>query len=127
MTTIEEKIKNIRELKNFTQDYIAERLGVTQAAYSKIESGATKISYAKIVDIAKILEIEVEELLAFDGQKYFNSFNNVKGSNNGSVTIKVEDGDIKTLYDDKIKLLEKLLDRTEKELEKYKDRFGDLM
>jgi transcriptional regulator with XRE-family HTH domain len=127
MATIEEKIKNVRELKNFTQDYVAERLGITQAGYSKIESGATKISYSKIVDIAKILEIETEELLAFDSQKYFNSFNNVKGSNNGSVTIKVEDGDIKTLYDDKIKLLEKLLDRTEKELEKYKDRFGDLM
>jgi transcriptional regulator with XRE-family HTH domain len=127
MAAIEEKIKNVWELKNFTQDYVAERLGITQAGYSKIESGATKISYSKIVDIAKILEIETEELLAFDSQKYFNSFNNVKGNNNGSVTIKVEDGDVKTLYDDKIRLLEKLLDRTEKELEKYRDRFGDLM
>jgi transcriptional regulator with XRE-family HTH domain len=60
MATIEEKIKNVRELKNFTQDYVAERLGITQAGYSKIESGATKISYSKIVDIAKILEIETE-------------------------------------------------------------------
>lgn len=127
MITIEEKIKTFRELKNFTQEYMAEKLGISQAAYSKIESGATKLSYSKIVDIAKVFEVQVEELLAFDSQKYFNSFNNVKGSNNGSVTINVEEGDIKTLYEDKIKLLEKLLYITESELNKYKDRFGDLM
>lgn len=127
MIAIEEKIKNFRELKNFTQEYMAEKLGISQAAYSKIESGATKLSYSKVVDIAKVFEVQVEELLAFDSQKYFNSFNNVKGSNNGSVTINVEEGDIKTLYEDKIRLLEKLLNITETELNKYKDRFGDIM
>ena len=126
MTTIEEKIKTMRELKNLTQEYMAEKLGITQAGYSKIESGATKISYDKIVDISKILGVQTEELLAFDSQKYFNSFNNVKGSNNGSVTIKIEEGDVKTLYEDKIKLLQKLLDKTETELEKYKYKFGDI-
>lgn len=126
MKTIEEKIRSVREIKNFTQEYMAEKLGITQAGYSKIESGGTKLSYSKLADISKILEVEVEELLAFDSQKYFNSFNNVKGSNNGSVTIKVEDGDIKGLYEDKIRLLEKLLDITEKELKGYRDRFGDL-
>lgn len=127
MSPIEEKIRTIRELKNFTQEYMAEKLGITQAGYSKIESGATKISYTKLSEISKILDIEVEELLAFDSQKYFNSFNNVKGSNNGSVTIKAEDGDIKKLYEDKIALLEKLLNKTEEELKIYKDRFGDLI
>lgn len=127
MIAIEEKIKTFRELKNFTQEYMAEKLGISQAAYSKIESGATKLSYSKVVDIAKVFEVQVEELLAFDSQKYFNSFNNVKGSNNGSVTINVEEGDIKTLYEDKIRLLEKLLNITESELNKYKDRFGDIM
>ena len=126
MKTIEEKIRNVRELKNFTQEYMAEKLGITQAGYSKIESGATKLSYSKLAEISKILSIEVEELLAFDSQKYFNSFNNVKGSNNGSVTIQVEDGDIKTLYEDKIRLLEQLLDMTEKELKTYRDRYGNL-
>lgn len=126
MKTIEEKIRSVREIKNFTQEYMAEKLGITQAGYSKIESGGTKLSYSKLADISKILEVEVEELLAFDSQKYFNSFNNVKGSNNGSVTIKVEDGDIKALYEDKIRLLEKLLDITEKELKGYVDRYGNL-
>lgn len=126
MKAIEEKIRNVRELKNFTQEYMAERLGITQAGYSKIENGGTKLSYSKLSEISKILDVEVEELLSFDSQKYFNSFNNVKGSNNGSVTIKVEDGDIKALYEDKIRLLEKMLAITEKELNTYRNRYGDL-
>ncbi len=126
MKTVEEKIRGIRELKNFTQEYMAEKLGMTQAGYSKIESGGTKLTYSKIEEISKVLGVQIEELLAFDSQKYFNSFNNVKGNNNGSVTIKVEDGDVKTLYEDKIKLLEKLLNITEKELKSYKDRYGNL-
>lgn len=124
MTTIEEKIRNMRELKNFTQEFMAEQLGITQAGYSKIESGATKLTYNKIEEISRVLGVKTEELLAFDSQKYFNSFNNVKGSNNGSVTITVEDGDIKQLYEDKIRLLEKLLHNTERELQQYKDRYG---
>ena len=126
MTSIEEKIKNLREIKNFTQEFMAEKLGITQAAYSKLESGTTKISYSKIEEISNIFGIKVEELLSFDSQKYFNSFNNVKGSNNGSVTIKVEEGDIKQLYEDKINLLQKLLTLTETKLYKYKDKFGDI-
>ena len=125
MSTIEEKIRNLRELKNLTQEYMAEQLGITQAGYSKIESGATKLTYNKIEEISKVLGVQTEELLAFDSQKYFNSFNNVKGSNNGSVTIKVEDGDIKSLYEDKIRLLEKLLYNTERELQSYKERYGE--
>lgn len=126
MTTIEEKIRNLRELKNLTQGYMAEQLGITQAGYSKIESGNTKLTYTKIEEISRVLGVQTEELLAFDSQKYFNSFNNVRGSNNGSVTIQVEDGDIKSLYEDKIKLLEKLLFNTERELQSYKDRYGEL-
>ena len=126
MSSIVEKIKNLREMKNFTQEFMAEKLGITQTAYSKLECGSTKISYSKIEEISKIFDIQVEELLAFDSQKYFNSFNNIKGSNNGSVTIKVEEGDIKQLYEDKINLLQKLLYITENELNKYKDKFGDI-
>lgn len=123
---IEEKIKSIRELKNYTQGYMAEELGITQAAYSKIESGQTKLTMNKINDIAQIFEIPVEDLVAYDSQRYFNSFNNVKGSNNGSV---IGNGDtelITKLYEDKINLLERLLHATENELLRYKEKYGEL-
>lgn len=122
---IEEKIKSIRELKNYTQGYMAEELGITQAAYSKIESGQTKLTVSKINDIAQIFDMPVEDLVAYDSQRYFNSFNNVKGSNNGSVI----NGDVELitkLYEDKINLLERLLHATENELLRYKEKYGEL-
>jgi len=123
---IEEKIKSIRELKNYTQGYMAEELGITQAAYSKIESGQTKLTMSKINDIAQIFDMPVEDLVAYDSQRYFNSFNNVKGSNNGSV---IGNGDVELitkLYEDKINLLERLLHATENELLRYKEKYGEL-
>ena len=121
----EQKIKNIRELKDFTQEYMAEQLGITQAAYSKIETGQTKLTPNKISDIAEIFEMDASDLMAYDMQKYFNSFNNVKGSNNGSTithdeTIKKFYDEVVALHKDKITLLEKLLNSTEKDLIKYR-------
>ena len=52
-----EKIRDIRERKHFTQEYVATKLGITQKAYSKIESGETKIYEQKIVQIAEALEV----------------------------------------------------------------------
>lgn len=127
----EQKIKNIRELKDFTQEYMAEQLGITQAAYSKIETGQTKLTPNKISDIAEIFDMDASDLMAYDMQKYFNSFNNVKVSNNGSTI--TQDETIKNLYDevvalhkDKITLLEKLLNSTERDLIKYRKKYGEL-
>ena len=119
------KIKNIRELKNLTQEYMAERLDISQSAYSKLEKGDIKVSQEKLSQIADILEVKPEDISSFDSQKYFNSFNNVKGSNNGSIIIGTDEELIKGLYEDKILLLEKLLEKTEKELYKYKNKFGE--
>ncbi|WP_029272533.1 helix-turn-helix transcriptional regulator [Flavobacterium sp. KJJ] len=126
-TSIKNKIKSIRELKNYTQEYMAEQLGVTQAGYSKIEKGKTILSYVKLVEIARILEVSVEDIISFDSERYFSSFNKVIGNNNGSILINTENtSTLKLLYEDKIMLLEKLLSKTEAELERYKDKFGEL-
>ncbi|WET01675.1 helix-turn-helix transcriptional regulator [Flavobacterium sp. YJ01] len=125
--TIKNKIKNIRELKNYTQEYMAERLGVTQAGYSKIEKGKTSLSYEKLVEIGRILDVSVEDIISFDYDKYFNNFNKITGNNNGSILINADNSSaLKELYEDKIQLLEKLLNITENELERYKDKFGEI-
>lgn len=127
MATVEEKIRNIRELKNLTQEYMADKLGITQAGYSKLENGSTVLTYAKLTQIAKILEINIEDIIAFDSQKYLSNRNNLKKNNLLSATIGDESSDfIKNLYEDKIKLLQKLLEKTEAEVERYKNKFGEI-
>ena len=115
------KIKNIRELKNFTQEYMAEKLDISQAAYSKMEKGDTKISQDKLNKIAEILEINPDDITDFDNKKVLNSFNNVKVSNNGIITYNEKDMIlIRQLYEDKVALLEKLLQKSEEEVKHLK-------
>lgn len=126
------KIKNIRELKNLTQEFIAEKLDVSQAAYSRMENGETKITDEKLAQIAEILEVKPEDIKAFDSQKYFNSIGNIEGDKSGNsnsiiIEASAEEIDlIKKLYEDKINLLEKLLNKSEIENQKYRSKYGEL-
>lgn len=56
-------IKNFRETANYSQEYLASRLNISQNAYSKIETGVSNITVDRLFHIAQALEIEVEELL----------------------------------------------------------------
>ena len=67
------KIKQIRELKNLTQEYIADRLNLSIRAYSKIEAGETQLTINRLNEISEILEIDPIELLGFDHQQIFNN------------------------------------------------------
>lgn len=120
------KIKNIRELKNLTQEYMAEKLDISQAAYSKLEKGEIKISEEKLLQISNVLEVRPDDIKFFDSQKYFNSVSNVEGDYSGIYIGGSDIELIKKLYEDKISLLEKLISKQEKELERYRLLHGEL-
>lgn len=67
------KIKQLRELKNFTQEYMAQQLGLTTRAYSKIETGETQLTINRLNEISKILNVDPIEALGFDHQNVFNN------------------------------------------------------
>jgi transcriptional regulator with XRE-family HTH domain len=73
ITNPETKIKQIRELKNLTQDYVASQLQLTTRAYSKIESGETQLTINRLNEISSILGIEPIEVLGFDDKQVFNN------------------------------------------------------
>jgi transcriptional regulator with XRE-family HTH domain len=100
------KLKQLRELKNFTQEHMAQQLGLTTRAYSKIESGETQLTINRLNEIAKILEVDPIEALGFDHQ---NIFNNCKqeGNNNtmGTSSYQIPDKLIEQ-YESRIRHLE---------------------
>jgi transcriptional regulator with XRE-family HTH domain len=49
------KLKQLRELKNFTQEYMAQQLGLSTRAYSKIETGETQLTINRLNEISTIL------------------------------------------------------------------------
>lgn len=64
------KIRKIRELRDFTQEFMASQLGRSQTSYSKIERGEVDISFSNLNKIAEVLNVEVMQLLAFDGNTF---------------------------------------------------------
>jgi transcriptional regulator with XRE-family HTH domain len=57
-------IRKIREYRNYTQEYLAAKLKISQNAYSKIELGYTKITVDRLFRIADILEVDPIDILS---------------------------------------------------------------
>jgi transcriptional regulator with XRE-family HTH domain len=57
------KIKNLRELNNYTQSYVADYLEISQNAYSLIEKGATKITLDRLEALAQLYKLSPAELI----------------------------------------------------------------
>jgi transcriptional regulator with XRE-family HTH domain len=65
---VHEKIRFLRESKDWSQEEMAEKLNMSLSGYSKIERGDTKVSIPKLKKIAGILETDLIELM-FLGEK----------------------------------------------------------
>ena len=59
-------IRKIREYRDYTQDYLAAKLKISQNAYSKIELGYSKLTIERLFQISAILDVEVTQLLTLD-------------------------------------------------------------
>ncbi|SEN28573.1 Helix-turn-helix [bacterium A37T11] len=66
MRRVPEIIRKKRRELDIKQDQIAEALGMSQPAYSLIESGETTITLIHIIKIAKVLDVNPHKLLPKD-------------------------------------------------------------
>ncbi len=64
-SNINENIKFYRKEKNFTQEQLAEAMGVSVGAVSKWESGASVPELSLIMELADFFEISVDALLGY--------------------------------------------------------------
>lgn len=58
-----DKIKSLREQRDWTQEEMAEKLGLTRNGYAKIERGESLPSLERLDEIAKIFDVNIVELL----------------------------------------------------------------
>jgi transcriptional regulator with XRE-family HTH domain len=59
-------IRKYRELRNYSQDYVARKMGISQNAYSKIENNITQLTVNHVKQISTILEVSIMDLLRDD-------------------------------------------------------------
>ena len=67
MTTLAERLKKARKLKGLTQVEVAEKIGVSQPNYAKLESGKIQRS-TFLLDISRVLEVSLEWLATGQGE-----------------------------------------------------------
>lgn len=58
------RIRNARILKGYSQEQMADLLGLSQSQYSRIESSGSGLDAKRIDSIARILELEITEIVA---------------------------------------------------------------
>lgn len=62
----QEKLIKIRKEKNFSQEVLAEKLGMSRQAISKWESGSSYPDMSTIIKLAKTLDCKIEDLIDDD-------------------------------------------------------------
>ncbi len=113
---ISKNIRKYRELKGFSQEYMAHQLDINQASYAKIENNSTKITIDRLFAISKLLETTITDLLDVKNQTIFNQKDNETANAFGKVEHFYQDN--KDVYekllqskDEQIALLKSLLDK----------------
>lgn len=78
---VHDKIRSLREAKNWSQEDMAAKLNMSVNGYSKIERGETKAHIPKLEQIAEVFDMDLIELIPLDGKNVylFSSNNNGDG------------------------------------------------
>ncbi|GAB4000688.1 hypothetical protein GCM10028807_54470 [Spirosoma daeguense] len=63
MPVLSDKLRRLRQLFGYSQEYIAFNIGMTQPAYCKWESGQTQPPINKLEDLANIYQLTLGDLL----------------------------------------------------------------
>lgn len=108
---IAKHIREVRKSKEYSQEYIATQLNISQQAYQKIESGKTKINLNCALLIADILEINFEQLVKSksiieekaNDKPSVNGINNIEQLTNEIIHLRKMNSELVNLLKDKAK------------------------
>ncbi|MEN9346470.1 MAG: hypothetical protein RLZZ60_1939 [Bacteroidota bacterium] len=108
MKLLRENIRKIRELRNYTQEYMADQLGLSVSGYGKIERSDSDINLSRITQIAEILNVSRAVLLEFNSDEILTHLQNEKATKTDQLKVQakntslqngISDDDISTLMD----------------------------
>jgi transcriptional regulator with XRE-family HTH domain len=84
--TLSKKLKLLRSYKGWTQEKMAEKLGISTYAYAKIERCETNVGHDRLKQIAEVGGIDLEQLFGLDEKSIFNLNENPNINNNNHHT-----------------------------------------
>ena len=105
-------IKQFREVKKLSPDYMSSKLKLTTEEYSKIERAEADITLRQVFVICELLDITLSQLFNFETSNIFNyRSNNIQSHNKSSKMIIQTD-----------EFLEKYVNILEKEVKRLKKK-----
>lgn len=95
MEKINDKVRFMRELKQWTQEEMAEKLNMSIDGYAKLERGLRRFDIPKLERVAAVLGVDLLELLSVNDksvvcvitEQSYNNHNNNYGDENLSLKI----------------------------------------
>ncbi len=102
-----EKIKFFRQLKNWTQEGMAEKLEMSPSGYGGIERGDTDVSLSRLERIAEVLEIDLADLFYSEVKQIIN-FNGTNNHQTGYNQLSPKQMQLKYEFEKQQLIIEKL-------------------
>ena len=60
---MENRVRELREDNDYTQQYVADKIGITQRKYSYIETGTQQLTAEILVSLSTLYNVRVDYLL----------------------------------------------------------------
>jgi transcriptional regulator with XRE-family HTH domain len=120
LVKIGEKIRVLRTEKGYSQESLADLVGLSTSGIAKIERGESDITLKKIEKIIKHFDIEVDEFINFAGSSYYNfrNKNGISGVNINNNTLNL------SVSKEKFDLLQSQVSLLIQEIETLKSKIG---
>ena len=113
---IQEIIRQLREKNDWSQEDMAERVGLSKNGYAKIERGETNLNLERLEQIANLFDLSVIDLIEMSDKSVVcmitDSINNSNNHYNGSETMAFENEKLKLI----ISLKDEIIHQKEREI-----------
>lgn len=76
-----EKIRDIRKLNGFSQEYVSYELGLSQSQYSRRENGVIEFSFYEVDKLCKLFKINTDSLAINKNTEQIISHNTIESNN----------------------------------------------
>lgn len=121
MKKIGQNIRKLRELRNFTQQYMAEKLEMTQGNYARIENEEIHLSEERLQKISGLLGYISEFIIQFDVEKIHDMVSEKKDAVKEVFQYQISP-ELKQLYESRINSLETYVDDLKVEIRNLKEQ-----
>ena len=106
---IQEIIRQLREKNDWSQEDMAERVGLSKNGYAKIERGETNLNLERLEQIANLFDLSVIDLIEMSDKSVVcmitDSINNSNNHYNGSETMAFENEKLKLIISHKDEII----------------------